>query len=126
MQGATPVVKGALYDLPDMSTPYVTGAANPSGSGCSLGQRHYFAATAVMNEFWTDPAISAATGLGVFSMPTRRSAQPLWTTRLQGLRGLGACGCIQRRRTPPTLSAINARPWRQAVRDENHQLALGP
>ena len=71
MQGATPVVKGALYDLPDMSTPYVTGAANPSAQAAALANA--IAATAVMNEFWTDPAISAATDW-VFSMPTRRYA----------------------------------------------------
>ena len=71
MQGGTPVVKGALYDLPDMSTPYVTGAANPSAQAAALANA--IAATAVMNEFWTDPAISAATDW-VFSMPTRRYA----------------------------------------------------
>ena len=71
MQGATPVVKGALYDLPDMSTPYVTGAGTPSVQAATLANA--IAATAVMNEFWTDPAISAATDW-VFSMPTRRYA----------------------------------------------------
>ena len=64
-------VQGALYDLPDMSTPYVTGAANPSAQAAALANA--IAATAVMNEFWTDPAISAATDW-VFSMPTRRYA----------------------------------------------------
>ena len=71
MQGATPVVKGALYDLPDMSTPYVTSAATPSAQAAALANA--IAATAVMNEYWTDPAISAATDW-VFSMPTRRYA----------------------------------------------------
>ena len=72
MQGATPVVKGALYDLPDMSTPYINVAAiTPSVQAATLANA--IAATAVMNEFWTDPAISAATDW-VFSMPTRRYA----------------------------------------------------
>ncbi len=69
MQGATPVVKGALYDLPDMSTPYVAGT--PSAQAEALANA--IAAKAVMNEYWTDPAISAATDW-VFSMPTRRYA----------------------------------------------------
>lgn len=67
-----PVVKGALYDLPDMSTPYINVASiNPSVQAASLANA--IAATAVMNEYWTDPAISAATDW-VFSMPTRRYA----------------------------------------------------
>lgn len=72
MQGATPLVKGALYDLPDMSTPYINVAAiTPSIQAARLANA--IAATAVMNEYWTDPAISAATDW-VFSMPTRRYA----------------------------------------------------
>ncbi len=71
LQGATPVVKGALYDLPDMSTPYTTGAATPSQQAIDLSSA--IAATSVMNEYWTDPSIHAATDW-VFSMPTRRYA----------------------------------------------------
>ena len=70
LQGATPVVKGALYDLPDMSTPY-TGAGTPSQQAIDLTAA--IAATSVMNEYWTDPSIHAATDW-VFSMPTRRYA----------------------------------------------------
>lgn len=69
--GGTPAVAGALYDLPDMSTPYVTGAANPSAQAVALANA--IAATSVMNEFWTEPTISAETDW-VFSMPTRRYA----------------------------------------------------
>lgn len=65
------MVKGALYDLPDMSTPYIAGGVSPSVQAASLADA--IAAKAVMNEYWTDPAISAATDW-VFSMPTRRYA----------------------------------------------------
>ena len=65
-------VQGALYDLPDMSTPYINMAGiTPSIQAASLANA--IAATAVMNEYWTDPTISAATDW-VFSMPTRRYA----------------------------------------------------
>jgi hypothetical protein len=67
----TGAVKGALYDLPDMSTPYHTGATSPSVQAATLADA--IAATAVINEYWTDPTISAATDW-VFSMPTRRYA----------------------------------------------------
>lgn len=70
--GGAPAVKGALYDLPDMSTPYIAGVGvTPSIQAANLAGA--IAATAVMNEYWTDPAISAATDW-VFSMPTRRYA----------------------------------------------------
>lgn len=68
-------VKGALYDLPDMSTPYIVDASAavvaPSVQAANLAAA--IATKAVMNEYWTDPAISAATDW-VFSMPTRRYA----------------------------------------------------
>ena len=71
MQGATPVVAGALYDLPDMSTPYGDPVITPSVQAAALSGS--LATTAVMNEFWTLPGISGATDW-VFSMPTRRYA----------------------------------------------------
>lgn len=64
------IVKGALYDLPDLSTRYA-GAATPSAQAAALADA--IAAKAVMNEYWTDPTIYAATDW-VFSMPTRRYA----------------------------------------------------
>jgi hypothetical protein len=69
--GGTPAVTGALYDLPDMSTPYLTGGLTPSAQAADLAKS--IAATAVMNEYWTDPTIVAKTDW-VFSMPTRRYA----------------------------------------------------
>ena len=63
-------VQGALYDLPDMSTRYA-GALTPSAQAAALANA--IAATSVMNEFWTEPTISAETDW-VFSMPTRRYA----------------------------------------------------
>ena len=66
----TGAVQGALYDLPDMSTRYA-GAATPSAQAAALANA--IAATSVMNEFWTEPTISAETDW-VFSMPTRRYA----------------------------------------------------
>lgn len=78
---ADPLIQGslinsALYDLPDMSTPYVlTGAAAPAVTpevqAGALATA--IAAKSVANEFWTEPTISAATDW-VFSMPTRRYA----------------------------------------------------
>lgn len=65
------LVKGALYDLPDLSTPYISGGINPSAQAAKLADA--ITAQAVMNEFWTEPTISAATDW-VFSMPTRRYA----------------------------------------------------
>ncbi len=62
-------VAPALYDLPDMSTPYVAGT--PAAQATALSAA--LAATSLINEYWTDPAIAAATDW-VFSMPTRRYA----------------------------------------------------
>lgn len=67
----TGAVKGALYDLPDMSTRYTTTATSPEVQAAALAGA--IAATGVINEFWTDPTINAATDW-VFSMPTRRYA----------------------------------------------------
>lgn len=71
LQGATPAVAGALYDLPDMSTPYTAAGTTASQQAIDLSKA--IAATSVMNEYWTDPSIFAATDW-VFSMPTRRYA----------------------------------------------------
>ncbi|WP_353235164.1 cell surface protein [Diaphorobacter ruginosibacter] len=64
-------VAGALYDLPDMSTPYLNGVTDPSVQAGNLANS--IAATNVINEFWTDDTILANTDW-VFSMPTRRYA----------------------------------------------------
>lgn len=64
-------VAAAMYDLPDMSTPYLAGAATPSKQAEDLAKS--IATTHVINEFWTDDGIMANTDW-VFSMPTRRYA----------------------------------------------------
>lgn len=64
-------VKAGQYDLPDMSTPYTAAATSAAVQVETLTKA--IAATAVMNEYVTDPAITAATDW-VFSMPTRRYA----------------------------------------------------
>lgn len=65
------IVKGAMYDLPDMSTPYLQGVTDPSVQAAGLSGS--IAATNVINEFWTEDSILANTDW-VFSMPTRRYA----------------------------------------------------
>lgn len=86
--GSSGIVTAAQYDLPDMSTPYLTQAALLAAGaaqvapGTALGDAPVLQAqilTAslavknVMNEYVTNPLISAQTDW-VFSMPTRRYA----------------------------------------------------
>lgn len=59
----------AMYDLPDMSTPYVTDAGDPLAQAAALTTA--LSATSVTNQYATDPSITAKTDW-VFSMPTRR------------------------------------------------------
>ncbi|KRB26977.1 hypothetical protein ASD94_12160 [Acidovorax sp. Root70] len=85
---STAIIEAAQYDLPDMSTPYLTAAAitaagvvaaapgttasdAPVLQGKLLTQA--LAVKNVLNEYVTNSAISAATDW-VFSMPTRRYA----------------------------------------------------
>lgn len=70
----TPAVKAAMYDLPDMSTPYTvsSGSTNPPADQ-AIKLADAIETKAVINEFWTEPTISAETDW-VFSMPTRRYA----------------------------------------------------
>lgn len=69
-------VTAGQYDLPDMSTPYTLAAETTTGfttpaqrQAASLTEA--IAATGVINEYVTDPFITAQTDW-VFSMPTRR------------------------------------------------------
>ncbi len=68
-----PVIAAANYDLPDMSTPYVTGAA--IGGDAPIEQAglltNALAVTSITNQYANDGSISAKTDW-VFSMPTRR------------------------------------------------------
>lgn len=69
----TGTITAAFYDLPDVSTPYVTapGAGAPETQATAIAGA--LAKTAVINEYITDPTVFAATDW-VFSMPTRRYA----------------------------------------------------
>jgi hypothetical protein len=58
-----------LYDLPDLSTPYVTGNATADQQARTLTEA--LAVTAVQNEFITSASVAGSTDW-VFSMPTRR------------------------------------------------------
>mgnify|MGYP003605751204 FL=1 len=71
LTSTTAGVPAAMYDLPDMSTPYLSGVTVPSVQATNLATS--IATKAVINEFWTDDAIMANTDW-VFSMPTRRYA----------------------------------------------------
>lgn len=67
----TAVLAAMLYDLPDMSTPYLTFAVTPTPHEQAMQLSASIAATTVANEYLTDPSINATTDW-VFSMPTRR------------------------------------------------------
>ena len=79
------IISAMQYDLPDMSTPYLTGGDFGTTDGASELVREYapiaqaealtksLAVKRVINEYITNPKISAATEW-VFSMPTRRYA----------------------------------------------------
>jgi len=77
LRGAAPIVQPAQFDLPDMSTPYLTNAAygaatvaeRPLAQASSLTGA--LAVKTVQNEFYTNDIINGATDW-VFSMPTRR------------------------------------------------------
>ena len=68
-----PVVEAAYYDLPDLSTPYLTGlpagALGPAKQAELLTQQ--LAVKSITNQYANDASITAKTDW-VFSMPTRR------------------------------------------------------
>ena len=64
-----PAIAASSYDLPDMSTPYVTGVATPSAQAGALSNS--ISTTGIINEFLTVSAIHATTDW-TLSMPTRR------------------------------------------------------
>ena len=68
-----PVVEAAYYDLPDLSTPYLTrlptGAPGPAKQAELLTQQ--LAVKSITNQYANDASITAKTDW-VFSMPTRR------------------------------------------------------
>lgn len=71
---AYPIIPAAMFDLPDLSTPYTGSAAAPSTAD-PLAQANLvsqsIAVKTVVNEFLTDSSIVAATDW-TFAMPTRR------------------------------------------------------
>lgn len=72
---ATPLIAAAMYDFPDLSTPYLGGlfggasVANARASAASLTAQ--LAALSVSNQYATDASVTAKTDW-VFSFPTRR------------------------------------------------------
>jgi len=67
--GTAPVVAPQQYDLPDLSTPYVTGSATPAEQADNTTAQ--LAVTSVANQFETSEGIAAVTDW-LFSQPTRR------------------------------------------------------
>jgi hypothetical protein len=67
--GAAAAVPAAMFDFPDLSTPYVTTSINPRFQAAAVTKS--IAVTSVSNEFLTNNAITAKTDW-VFSSPTRR------------------------------------------------------
>ena len=73
--GAMPILAGAMFDLPDMTTPYLLLAAYPPVAvdpiNYLVNLQIPLATTQVMNEYLTDTSINAFTDWS-FSQPTRR------------------------------------------------------
>jgi hypothetical protein len=80
---AAPVIPAAFFDLPDLSTPYITNAGlqtaiAASAFGSETAPRAQasilttaLAVSSIKNEYTTEPSVTGATDW-VFSMPTRR------------------------------------------------------
>jgi len=66
---ASPPFTPAFYDLPDLSTPYTVGGITPATQARNLSRS--LATTAVINEYFTNPAVGGGTDW-VISSPTRR------------------------------------------------------
>jgi hypothetical protein len=64
-------VTAAFYDLPDLSTPFVTAPGATAASAQASLLTNALAVKSVTNQYANDPSISAKTDW-VFSMPTRR------------------------------------------------------
>lgn len=72
--GATPALPLLNFDLPDLSTPYVTGGAAPaitSAAAQAAALTGQLAVQSITNQYANDASISAKTDW-VFSMPSRR------------------------------------------------------
>ena len=72
LRGATPIVPGARYDLPDLSTPYLPAASSPTCPYCQArALSDSLAAYQVAGEFYSEATVGAQTDW-VVSFPTRR------------------------------------------------------
>ncbi len=69
LRGPLPIVVAGNYDLPDMSTPYVSIVTDPIAQASSLTAA--LAVKSITNEYANDAGIAAKTDW-LFSMPTRR------------------------------------------------------
>ena len=72
LRGPAPIIAAAMFDFPDLSTPYTVNAVGvlaPLAQASALTGA--LAVTSTTNEFVTDPSILGKTNW-VFSMPTRR------------------------------------------------------
>lgn len=67
----TPFISASYYDLPDLSTPYVTAVSATAPLSQAFALTTALAAKSVSNEYLTTTSIGATTDW-VFSMPTRR------------------------------------------------------
>ncbi len=70
LRGATPVVAGARYDLPDLSTPYVA-LVPPTPFWQAYLLSNAIAAQEIATEFYNEASLGAQTDV-VISFPTRR------------------------------------------------------
>ena len=69
---ATGAVRAAMYDFPDLSTPYTSGAATASAQAIDLATR--LQTRSITNEYLTAASSGGFATDWVFSMPTRRYA----------------------------------------------------
>lgn len=69
---ASGAVRAAMYDFPDLSTPYTSGAATPSAQAIDLATR--LQTRSITNEYLTAASSGGFATDWVFSMPTRRYA----------------------------------------------------
>jgi len=67
----TGVLKAQKYDVPDLSTPYITASSQASADAQAAALTTALARNAVVNQYANDASITAKTDW-VFSMPTRR------------------------------------------------------
>lgn len=69
MIGTTPIIVPQMYDVPDLSTPYVVGVASAAAQAQELTD--ILSSTSLLNQYATDVELDAKTDW-VLSMPTRR------------------------------------------------------